>query len=284
MKELIERGHIYIAQAPLYKVTQGKQERYVKDDIALNHYLVDLALQDAELYHDPQKTALAQQELAQLCRHYLQMIQLVKRLSRNAPLPVLEAMFNLPLLKDIELATPEYLTDWVDCLTRSLPSGLHQYQVTLQPASDSNGYVIYIQSTAYGVESVYTLGKNFFSSSEYQALAELGQQLSSLLQPGAFVRRREKRREVTQFKQVIDWLLEEAQKNLHIQRYKGLGEMNPEQLWETTMNMQTRHLLQVCIEDAIAADEIFTILMGDQVEPRRDFIEKNALSVCNLDA
>jgi DNA gyrase subunit B len=198
-------------------------------------------------------------------------------------MPVLEAMLNLPMLKEIEVATSEYLTIWTDRLAQLLDDSSHQYQVSLQPASDSSSCVIHIRSIAYGVESIYTLGKNFFSSSEYQTLAELGQQLSTLLQPGAFVRRREKRREITQFKQVIDWLLDETQKNLHVQRYKGLGEMNPEQLWETTMNVQTRHLLQVCIEDAIAADEIFTILMGDQVEPRRDFIEKNALSVCNLD-
>jgi DNA gyrase subunit B len=154
----------------------------------------------------------------------------------------------------------------------------------MQTLPEEDSFVVNITMIAHGVEYIYTIKKKFFNTAEYQALVELGKVLNGLLETGAYVQRGEKKQPVNHFKEVANWLMTEARRGLHIQRYKGLGEMNPTQLWETTMNVETRNLLRVRIEDVVACDEIFTPLMGDLVEPRRDFIEKNALSVVNLDA
>lgn len=278
MPELIERGHIYIAQPPLYKVTKGKQEHYVKDDWALNEYLMSLAVQNAQLYVHPEAPPILGEALETLFRHYLGITQLIKRLSRRLPKEVLEAMIELPALGDPE--SHEQLQAWLPQLQAHLERvGKHQYHLTV-PDHDMTVQVTLFE---YGVETVYLLQTHFFKSPEYQSLVKLGHTVNTLLEPGAYIQRGEKQQPVERFREVVEWLTAEAKRGLHIQRYKGLGEMNPTQLWETTMNAETRHLLQVRIEDAIATDEIFTTLMGDQVEPRRDFIEKNALLVNNLD-
>ena len=281
MPELIERGHIYIAQPPLYKVTKGKQEHYVKDSAALNDYLLTLALQDTRLYVNPQAPPLMGESLEKLCYHYLRVTDLLRRLSRRLPREVLEVVVELPVLQDLEQFVVVH--EWFEKLTKLLASSPQHYQIEVHPSSEEHSFTATVTLIAHGVESFYTLNKFFFTSPEYHLIGELAQQLQGLLEPGAYVQQGEKKQDVSRFKQVMEWLLGEAQRGLHIQRYKGLGEMNPEQLWETTMNVETRRLLQVRIEDAIAADEIFTTLMGDQVEPRRDFIERNALLVSNLD-
>lgn len=281
MPELIERGHIYIAQPPLYKVTKGKQEHYVKDSAALNEYLLMLALQDTRLYVNPQAPSLMGESLEKLCRHYLRITDLIRRLSRRIPKEVLEAMIELPILQESD--PPTLVQEWFEKLIKLLESASQNYRIEVHPSSEENKFTVTITLIAHSVETFYTLNKSFFTSPEYHLIGELAQQLQGLLEAGAYVQQGEKKHPVNRFKQVMEWLMEEAQRGLHIQRYKGLGEMNPGQLWETTMNAETRRLLQVRIEDAIAADEIFTTLMGDQVEPRREFIEKNALLVSNLD-
>jgi len=285
MPELIERGHIYIAQPPLYKVTKGKQARYVKDETALNEYLMTLALQNAQLFIDPQSAPLSESELATLFRHYLKIQDIINRLSRQWPAAVLTTMIELPVLEPAHWQNQTEIQAWVDRLVGKLEKTPHHYyQLTVEPVEEGNQFIIHITQFSYGIETIYSLSNRFFKTAEYQAIMTLANQLNGLLKPGAYIQRNEKQQSVQYFKEAVNWLIAEAQRGIHIQRYKGLGEMNPEQLWETTMNTETRHLLQVRIEDAITSDDIFTTLMGDQVEPRREFIEKNALAVVNLDA
>jgi DNA gyrase subunit B len=278
MPELIERGHIYIAQPPLYKVARGKQAHYLKDDKALNQYLMAAALQGAQLYVDPLATPLTDDALKTLFEAHFQTLAVIKRLSHRLPVEVLEAIADLPLP---DMTTPETMQTWFDRLATQLDKAIGHYHIAVQ--TEKSPMVASITMTVHGVETQYILDESFFSTTEYRRLMELATQFQHLLKTDAYVQRGEKTQPIIRFKQAVAWLMDEARRGLHIQRYKGLGEMNPEQLWETTMNVETRHLLQVRIEDAVACDEIFTTLMGDQVEPRRDFIEKNALLVSNLD-
>jgi DNA gyrase subunit B len=284
MPELIERGHIYIAQPPLYKVTKGKQTQYVKDDAALNKHLTSLALQNAQLFVNAEAPAFSGEALENLFQHYLQVNSIIQRISRYLPAEVLEAMIDMPQMNVADLQDQSKTQAWFDSLANALEKTAHHYRITVQPSSEESPFTAQIAMIAHSVESIYPLGQNFFNTPEYQTIVELGQKLIGLLEIGAYIQRGEKKQPVSHFKEVVEWLLAEARRGLHIQRYKGLGEMNPDQLWETTMNVETRNLLQVLIEDVVTSDEIFTTLMGDQVEPRRDFIEKNALSVVNLDA
>jgi len=275
MPELIEKGHIYIAQPPLYKVTKGKQSQYIKDDAALNTYLIDSALQNAQLYADPQSEPLSDQTLRNLCQHYLRVMEMIKQLSHRLPIDALEMLIDLPKFQTMPVKS------WFDALQTALLKSTQNYRIHLEMEEDD--FSAHISLITHGIERKYTLHKKFFDSPKYKELTLLGDTLRGLLKADAYVQRSEKKQAVTHFKQVVNWLLSEAQRGLHIQRYKGLGEMNPEQLWETTMDISRRHLQQVFIEDGIAADEVFTTLMGDQVEPRRHFIEQNALFVVNLD-
>jgi DNA gyrase subunit B len=182
---------------------------------------------------------------------------------------------------------PSALQDWTTELLARLnqeADGAARYKIELQPAADGAGIArLHISKDEHGSRFDRHLTRDFFDSPEYQRIAELSRTLAGLIEEGAYVKRGESRHEIDSFKQAIDWLFEHAKRGQTIQRYKGLGEMNPDQLWETTINPETRRLMQVRIEDAVAADEVFTTLMGDEVEPRREFIEKNALSVANLD-
>ncbi len=282
MPELIERGYVYIAQPPLYKVSKGKQEQYVKDDRALNDYLLSLALQGVELHVNADAPAMSGEALEQLAEHYLRVMEMIQRLSRRVPIAVLEAMIDLPALSDDALNQQTQVASWFEQLDTALQAASEQFEVRVTFEDvDFTAEIILIE---HGLGNTSLLHRSFFKSAEYRSLAGLGETLQGLLSAGAFVQRGDKRQSVSHFREVIQWLMDEGKRGLHVQRYKGLGEMNPDQLWETTMNAETRNLLQVRIEDAIKADEIFTTLMGDQVEPRRDFIEKNALLVANLDA
>ena len=285
MPELIERGHIYIAQPPLYKVKKGKQEQYVKDDAELSANLLQTALDGAALAPGDQP-AMTGEDLEGLARSYMTVTATVQRLSRRYDGALLEQLIYLPVLDDRRIRDSAYLRGWAGHLTERLRAAhgdRPRYDVVVEEQESGEGHDLLVTRHTHSLARQIRLTAEFFHSHEYAGLTGFGARLAGLFDHGAEARRGERAQPVRSFRAVMDWLLEEAKRGQHIQRYKGLGEMNPEQLWETTMNPETRRLLQVRIEDAIAADEVFTTLMGDQVEPRRDFIEQNALDVLNLD-
>ncbi len=286
MHELVERGHVYIAQPPLYKVKKGKQERYVKDDKELNGYLLQLAIEGAQLLLDEGLPPVADLALENLARQYITILAIFERLQQNIMPEVLLELIDLPALNESSLLDASAMQEWCDTLnglinSKSDPS--ISYRVSVISDEDSNQYGIEINKRMHGLTSRNKLSADFFNGADYQAIAQFVEQAGDMFGENSSVTRGERNHPVTKFSEAYDWLMKEARKGLNIQRYKGLGEMNPDQLWETTMDPDNRRLLQVRIEDAIAADEVFTTLMGDQVEPRRNFIESNALNVNNLD-
>jgi DNA gyrase subunit B len=286
MPELIERGHIYIAQPPLYKVKKGKQEQYLKDDDDLDQYLLQVALDNAEMHVDAEAPPLSGTALEALALQFNTAMATVKRLSRRYDPVVLEKLTYMPRVDESLLADSAGFDEWLGELegrlnTENLVSS--RYELTRLLPDDENPAQIRVTHNVHGIGTDSYLPMEFFISGEYRRLSDLGAKLESLLGDGAYVKRGERSREISSFSKALGWLMEEARRGQHIQRYKGLGEMNPDQLWDTTMDPASRRLLRVNIEDAIGADEIFTTLMGDQVEPRREFIEKNALSVERLD-
>jgi DNA gyrase subunit B len=286
MKELIERGHVYIAQPPLYKVKRGKQEMYVKDDIELSSYLMTVALDGASLQVTPDAPGISGTALESLTRQYQDVRSIIERLSTRYDAHVLETLVDFEALDKDKIQDNQYLNDWLgrfesaanDPENTALPS----YRVVLETPAEGDINVV-VTRTRHAVDKVTKISIRFFESSEYAAIINLGAELTGLIEPGSVIHRGEKFKEIESLPEAIDWLMAEARRGQHIQRYKGLGEMNPEQLWDTTVNPETRRLLQVRIEDVIGADDIFNTLMGDQVEPRRDFIESNALAASNID-
>jgi DNA gyrase subunit B len=286
MPMLIENGHIYIAQPPLYKLKRGKQEQYVKDDIELTALLLSAALDDARLYVNSSAPALAGSGLEQLARKYTEVQAIIKRWSRRYDDRLLDQLIYMPEVKPADFDRTDWLRDWardLDQRLNGLDDGTRSFAIQVRPATDAHAARIVVQKAQHGTTSHKILPREFFESAEYQRIADLGRTLSGFIGEGAYVTRDNDRHDIGSFKDAMKWLFDQARRKQSIQRYKGLGEMNPEQLWDTTINPQTRRLMQVRIEDAVAADDIFTTLMGDQVEPRREFIEKNALSVMNLD-
>jgi len=287
MSELIEKGYVYIAQPPLYKAKKGKQEQYVKDDLALQEYLLQAALQNANLFVSEDAPALKGPGLEALARQYIAVMIAIHRLARRYNLMVLEKMLYMPALTEVDLLDTEKVESWCKELVQRINNDQkagERCEIEVVRGVDQEGFAIHIRRLTHGIlSSEQQIPSEFFSTAEYGRMVDLGTKLDGLLGTDAYIQRGDKQKPVSSFKQAMDWLMEEAKRGRQIQRYKGLGEMNPEQLWETTMNPDTRRMLQVQIEDAVAADVIFTTLMGDQVEPRRDFIETNALSVSNLD-
>ncbi len=284
MPELIERGYIYIAQPPLYKVKKGKQERYIKDDVDLTEYLTTIALDNAGLYVNPEAPAIKGAALEELVNAYRNIEALITKLERKYPAVFLKEMVYQTILSADEMADEAAVTQWSEKLVSSLNAKEvtgTQYSCAIRYAEEEQKYYPVFTIRQHGIDSVYEFGTGFFGSKEYQTMTDLG--LSHLLEEGAYVKRGEKIRPVLSFIDALNWLMNESKRGLYIQRYKGLGEMNPDQLWETTMDPETRRMLQVRIEDAVGADQLFTTLMGDHVEPRREFIEENALKVANLD-
>ncbi len=280
MTELMDRGHVYIAQPPLYKVKKGKQEKYLKDDQTLDAYIIELALEDARIYPDSGVEPLKDDKLRDLGADYLELLATMRRL-KNYETGLLDAIRMLPILEGADLQNREAIEQWFGALSERLAQSGERYSIEVLAEEQS---LARISKEVLGRRLDYRLHRSFFTSAEYHRLINLSRRVELLLTDRAYAERGEKSHEITAVKEAFEWFLEEARHGLNIQRYKGLGEMNPDQLWETTMNAETRNLLRVRIEDAVAADEIFTTLMGDQVEPRREFIEKNALSVTNLDA
>jgi DNA gyrase subunit B len=285
MPELISRGYIYIAQPPLYKVKRGKSERYLKDDGELNSYLLEAALDGAALIGAPGQAPLSGNALAQLCQDNLAVENTIKRLARRYDMRLLKSLVHMPALTVDSLKDSTQIDGFVRDLQVRMTSHANgaRYEVSLGSSAISGGNEILVTRSEHGAITTSRIDAEFVSSGEYRGMCGLGNKLQGLLKEGASVSRGDKAHPVTNFDEAFEWLMEEARRGQTIQRYKGLGEMNPEQLWETTMDITARRLLKVNIEDGVAADEVFTTLMGDQVEPRREFIERNALAVSNLD-
>jgi DNA gyrase subunit B len=287
MPELIARGYIYIAQPPLYKVKKGSNEQYVKDDSILNNYLVQLALNGAYLHVNAAAPPISSATLEVLIQEYGMALQIIERLARKYPRAVLKALLEMPRLQVEQLHDLSVVTKWTKLLEQKLSWNANketpQYQAKVQELIDKNIFVPTVSIVSHGVATDCILPSALFASGEYRHLANLAEKISGLIEPGAYVAKDKHEEQIINFAAGFDWLMAEAKKGLSIQRYKGLGEMNPQQLWDTTMDPNTRRMLKVSVEDAVAADQIFTALMGDQVEPRREFIEQRALEVVNLD-
>jgi len=282
MRELIERGHIYIAQPPLYKVKKGKQERYLKDDSELDHYVLELATEDASFLLNGD--ALEENQITEIADQYLSLNETTNRLSTRYDPLILQAMRRMAPLDQPADAEEAVLARWAEEITSLL---IERSDSSMAFAGEANfrspeNWDICINITLHGLTTEHRFGRDFFSSTEYKRLSAMGGILDAP-QSDLTVKRGDQEYTVTSLRQGLDRLLNDTRRLVHVQRYKGLGEMNPEQLWDTTMDAETRHLVQVQIEDAVAADQIFSTLMGDQVEPRRLFIEEHALSVTNLD-
>ena len=285
MPELIERGYVYIAQPPLYKVKKGKQERYIKDADEMEQYELTLALDGAELHISANAPAMNALVFEKLVAEYNSVQKLISRLSRHYPTPVLQGLIYqspifVEMMKD-ESAVENWGKSFAEQLTAK-ETEAHQYSVRTQFNAERQVYEAVITVRKHGIDTDYFLNFDFVHGNEYAKIVSLNKQLNGLLEEGAYVTRGEKVQPVRSFEQAVEWLVKESRKGLEVQRYKGLGEMNADQLWETTMDPNSRRMLKVSIKDAVAADQLFTTLMGDEVEPRREFIELNALRA-NLD-
>jgi DNA gyrase subunit B len=283
MPELIERGHVYIAQPPLYKIKKGKQERYVKDDAEMERYLTEVALQNASLYPGEDAAAIEGNALASLVAEYQTINAIIGRLSNHYYPSFLEQLVYQPQIPAFGNAgMDDWLAEIETAMNRGMPTGTH-FKLSIRQPEDEPVPMVNISFTRHGISTDFHVPGEFFASTEYQKILAFSNKINGLFSDGARVERGERSEPVYYFSQAVNWLLAEARRGQHVQRYKGLGEMNPDQLWETTMDKSKRRLLQVKIEDAIAADETFNTLMGDHVEPRREFIETHALQVSNLD-
>lgn len=284
MPELLARGYIYIAQPPLFRIKRGKQERYVKDEVELNQQLLTIALEDAVFIPKAGQAKLEAEAFATLAQEYMTVQATIRRLSRYFHPVLLGELIAAPTLDKTMLINEASVQAWLDAVVKKLShvlnNGSHVHG-HVRAAGDL--FIPELTVRQLGSEQVYGLSAEFLASADYRRLRALGEKLADLIGEGATLTRGERQIQPQSFAEGLMWLLEEAKRNVYIQRYKGLGEMNPEQLWETTMDPSTRRMLQVTIEDAVAADEIFTTLMGDEVEPRRDFIENNALLAENID-
>ena len=279
MYSLVERGHVYIAQPPLYKLKAGKHETYVKDDRELEDWQLRTALNEAELLPAAGQPPLSSARLIQLMREHSHLNGTVQRLSRH---------YDLELLQQLRKRVPvpgedSALQDWVKALEAGLNDGHSAARYKVIARIGEQGPLLSVEKMLHGLSHRYALGQDFFAGVDYQQMVRFNAQIEGLIGAGAVVSRGERSQPVEKFEQVYEWLIGETRRGLVIQRYKGLGEMNPSQLWETTLDPTVRRLVRVQVEDVVAADQMFTTLMGEDVEPRRDFIERHALLVSNLD-
>jgi DNA gyrase subunit B len=287
MRELIERGHVFIAQPPLYKISKGKQHQYLKDDDDLNSFLTQTALDGTAIYVNEEAPPISGEALEELVNDYRKTAARIERLSRLYPAITLWEIVYMVTLELADLQDEAKVIVWTEALQARLDAnegkGSSTYTCNVRKDQERGYYHPVVTVTAHGLSHDHEFHHDFFNSSEYRALSATGTKVGGLFEDGAYLTRGEKKFEPSDFAGALAWLMAEAQRGYYIQRYKGLGEMNPDQLWDTTMDPENRRMLKVTIDDAVAADQIFTTLMGDQVEPRREFIETNALAVANLD-
>ncbi len=276
MPELIERGHVYIAQPPLYKIKQGKKERYVKDDSELKAYMLNLALDGAELFIHEEKPPMTGDALEKIATEYVLAEAVIERMSQVIDRHIMHALLRQP---DIDLSSEQAAND----SAAKLAARVKDVQIVAEFDPIHERYRLKIMRMSHGNVLTSYLDSDFLESTDYDQIQKTSQIFQGLFGQGAYIQRGERKQAIHEFKPALEWLLDEVKKTVNVQRYKGLGEMNPEQLWETTMDPQNRRLLRAQIDDSILTDEIFTTLMGDVVEPRRAFIEKNALRATNID-
>ena len=286
MPELIERGHLLIAQPPLYKMKRGKSERYIKDEAELTAYLLEEALEEASIETGMDDKVIAGDELREFAESYYQIQKEMQRLDRVYPLAALEQIIHLPALMPDDLQDEALVRNWSEQLMDRLAplnTTRTEYGTSLQEDNERHLFYPVVTLLNHGVQREYVLGRDFFASADYKSFVSFGERIGGLISAEGRVLKGEKSEPASSLAESLEWLQTEALRGQSRQRYKGLGEMNPEQLWETTMDPEVRTMLRVTIEDAIAADLVFNTLMGDQVEPRREFIQENALAVANLD-
>ena len=286
MPELIERGHVLIAQPPLYKVKRGRQERYIKDDAELAAFTLELALDDASV-ELPDGKVLSAEALGELATAYQKTQDRIHQLDRVYPAVVLDQFLFLPALEVEAFANGgdgfQAFVSQLNERLAAMQNAQFQYSVDVIEAVDGNEASIQVSVINHGFERLYEFGRDFFASQDYKTLAAFGAEMLIAVPEGSRVIKGERSKVANDLVDALNWLQKEAVRGQSRQRFKGLGEMNADQLWETTMDPAHRTLLRVSVEDAIAADQVFNTLMGDHVEPRRDFIEQNALAVANLD-
>ncbi|WP_460832196.1 DNA topoisomerase (ATP-hydrolyzing) subunit B [Lysobacter humi (ex Lee et al. 2017)] len=283
MPELIERGHVYIGLPPLYKIKQGKTELYLKDDHALDAYLAGNAVEGASLVPAADEPAITGEALEKLLLAYANAREAIGRNANRFDPQVLEALLDIAPFHGSTEALDADALKAIEARINDGRLGKPVYRLEWSPAAEMRPAALLVHRMHMGDATVQLLPMSSFETGELRALRDAATLLNGLVREGAQIVRGSRAQPITRFGEAYAWLMDEAKKGRQIQRFKGLGEMNPEQLWETTVNPETRRLLQVRIEDAVAADAIFSTLMGDVVEPRRDFIEENALKVANLD-
>jgi DNA gyrase subunit B len=286
MPEIIERGYIYIAQPPLYKTKKGKQEQYLKDDESLIKYLTSIALDNASLHVNENSPAISGIALESLVKQYQETVTMISRISRLMPEVILKKLIYSLTLDPEDVNDEQKLTNFAEEFIIGLTSDEIDgatYSFEVRHNSERSNWFVAIIIRLHGIDTEYRIDQEFVNSNEYKRIRALNQAINGIIEPGGYVQRNDKTKQISSFEDALDWLMTESKRGQYIQRYKGLGEMNPIQLWETTMDPASRRMLQVTIEDAVGADQLFTTLMGDQVEPRRAFIEENALKVANLD-
>ncbi len=287
MPELIERGHIFLAMPPLYKVKKGKQERYIKDEPELEQHLLQLAIDQAALHTNADAPAIQGVALEKLMKEFQAAQHAIQRLSRTMPAALMQALMHVDVLTAEQLGDEAAVSAWSQALMAavqqlSLPSN-SEVSCSVSASEEGGLYCPTFTMKKHGIDQQYTLNTDFFMRTDYLIITESAHHLCGLLEVGALVKKGESSQPVTYFSDVLEYLMASAKRGLTIQRYKGLGEMNPEQLWDTTMDPDARRMMRVHVEDAVQADVMFSTLMGDQVDPRRSFINDNALQTDDID-
>ena len=286
MCDLVENGHLFIAQPPLYKIKKGKAEQYIKDEQELAAFVLKESLENASITIERTKKRFENEDLDELARAYTEVKQKFIRLQKIYPIEVLNALISLPVIESKNLFSNEYVVEWADALKlklNSIKTSRAIYQVEVSSENDDSVFFPVVTSEIHGAKKNFAFGRDFFNSGDYKSVSRFSSMTEELRGNELVATRGEKSFVTDSFELAFEWLESEAIKGQTRSRYKGLGEMNPDQLWETTMDPKSRTMLRVGIQDAIAADLAFSDLMGDQVEPRREFIEENALAVANLD-